>query len=148
MTQASKPGKGLTSSFIFLGLLFPLIYSTLARAQDSNTASAQTPTIQGADSTSALPPAPGEDTPDAQQTPAASSSTPVLDQGFFHRLGRAYVADWAGTAPGPDPSLVSKRRGTPPPIFSPPYPSSDWPIGGTVLIGAPDGQSYPLMQAI
>lgn len=80
-------------------------------------------------------------------TPASASSTP-LDNGFFHRLGRAYAADWAGTAPTTDPSLVSKRRGTPPPIYSPPYPSSDWPIGGTTLIGAPDGQSYPLMQAI
>ncbi len=31
---------------------------------------------------------------------------------------------------------------------SPPFPSADWPIGGTVEIGAPDYGTYPLMQAI
>jgi hypothetical protein len=73
-------------------------------------------------------------------------SAPALDQGFFHRLGRAYVADWSGNAPG----TVTKeaRRGTPPPIASPPFPATDWPIGGTPLIGAPDTQTYVLMQAI
>ncbi len=66
---------------------------------------------------------------------------------FFHRWGRAYVADWAGNGPG---TAVPQqpRRGALAPIFSPPYPASDWPIGGTVVIGAPDGQTYPLMQAI
>ena len=68
--------------------------------------------------------------------------------GFFTRWGKAYVADWSGNAPGTDPSLVSKRRGTPAPISSPPFPATDWPIGGTILIGAPDTQTYPLMQAV
>ncbi|AXC13386.1 Protein of unknown function DUF1597 [Acidisarcina polymorpha] len=68
--------------------------------------------------------------------------------GFFTRWGQAYVADWHGNAPGTDPKLVSPRRGTPPPIFSPPFPATDWPIGGTILIGAPDTQTYPLMQAV
>jgi hypothetical protein len=78
---------------------------------------------------------------------AASTATPPKDNGFFHRLGRAYAADWAGSGPG---TAVPQqdRRGTPPPIFSPPYPAADWPIGGTVVIGAPDTQTYPLMQAI
>jgi Putative beta-barrel porin-2, OmpL-like. bbp2 len=81
-------------------------------------------------------------------TPAApvTLTPPALDQSFFHRLGRAYVADWAGTAPVT--ALPQTRRGTPAPISSPPFPSSDWPIGGTTTIGVPDGQSYPLMQAI
>jgi hypothetical protein len=65
----------------------------------------------------------------------------------MHRLGRAYVADWAGNGPG---TAVPQqpRRGYPGPLFSPPYPASDWPIGGTPTIGVPDGQTYPLMQAI
>ena len=82
----------------------------------------------------------------APATPSAPAPAPVKDNGFFHRLGRAYVADWAGNAPGQ--TTAEPRRGTPPPLFSPPYPAADWPIGGTVVIGAPDTQTYPLSQAI
>jgi hypothetical protein len=71
---------------------------------------------------------------------------PALDPSFFHRLGRAYVADWAGNGPGS--AIPETRRGTPAPISSPPFPASDWPIGGTTIIGTADGQTYPLMQAI
>ena len=81
----------------------------------------------------------------AAPAPAAPAAPP--DQSFMHKLGRAYVADWAGN--GPATAVPQQpRRGTPPPIFSPPYPATDWPIGGTPVIGAPDGQTYPLMQAI
>jgi hypothetical protein len=79
------------------------------------------------------------------QAPAAPA--PVPDNSFFHRLGRAYAADWAGTAPS-NQSTSDKRRGTPEPLFSPPYPAADWPIGGTPVIGSIDEQSYPLMQAL
>ncbi|WP_188553381.1 outer membrane beta-barrel protein [Edaphobacter dinghuensis] len=78
--------------------------------------------------------------------PAPATPTTPPDNGFFHRLGRAYVSDWAGN--GPVTITKEPRRGTPAPIFSPPYPGTDWPIGGTPLIGVPDGQTYPLMQAI
>jgi hypothetical protein len=85
----------------------------------------------------------------AQSAPAAPSApTPSVKRGFFSRWGHAYLEDWApeysGVLPGPEPA----RRGTPAPISSPPFPSSDWPIGGTPVIGAPDEQTYPLMQAI
>jgi hypothetical protein len=88
------------------------------------------------------PPAAAVSALDADGTP-----TPAPDNGFFHRLGRAYVADWAGNA---TTTAVpqSPRRGTPGPLSSPPFPAYDWPIGGTVTIGVPDGQTYPLMQAI
>jgi len=88
---------------------------------------------------------PGQDF--AAQAGGTTQAAPPKDNGFFHRLGRAYAADWAGTAPSTAVPQEA-RRGTPGPIFSPPYPATDWPIGGTVVIGAPDGQSYPLMQAI
>jgi hypothetical protein len=52
-----------------------------------------------------------------------------------------------GNAPGTAVPQVA-RRGTPAPVFSPPYPATDWPIGGTPTIGVPDGQTYPLMRAI
>jgi hypothetical protein len=90
---------------------------------------------------------PAQDFSAASDTGAQTAQTPPPDNGFFHRLGRAYVADWAGNGPA-TAVPQSPRRGDPGPIFSPPYPATDWPIGGTVVIGAPDGQTYPLMQAI
>jgi hypothetical protein len=89
---------------------------------------------------------PSAQTPATSATPV-TAAPPALNQSFLHRLGRAYVADWAGNGPG---TAVPQqpRRGTPAPLFSPPYPATDWPIGGTPVIGAPDGQTYPLMQAI
>lgn len=94
--------------------------------------------------------APVRDLPGDVQAAAATPVTPAapaLDNSFLHRLGRAYAADWAGTSPS-NQSTSGKRRGTPEPLFSPPYPASDWPIGGTPVIGAIDEQSYPLMQAL
>lgn len=38
------------------------------------------------------------------------------------------------------------RRGLPSPLDSPPFPSSEWPLGGTPLIGAPDTSVGPLMK--
>jgi hypothetical protein len=66
--------------------------------------------------------------------------------GFFARWGKAYLADWTGTSLV-DPN-APKRRGTPVPIPSPPFPASDWPIGGTQEIGAPDYSTYMLQTAI
>jgi len=66
--------------------------------------------------------------------------------GFFTRWGKAYLADWTGTTAS-DPN-APKRRGTDAPIPSPPFPASDWPIGGTQEIGAPDYSTYMLQTAI
>jgi hypothetical protein len=82
-----------------------------------------------------------------QSVPAAVTAVvPKIKPGFFTRWGKAYLTDWTGTTPI-DPN-APKRRGTDPPIPSPPYPASDWPIGGTQEIGAPDYQSYQLQSAI
>jgi len=84
---------------------------------------------------------------DAQKQPGAQS-TPSgipLTGSFFHRLGQFYLQDWAGTnvsAPLPP------KRGLPAPIDSPPFPFSDWGYGGSPDIGAPDGNTYPLMSAL
>jgi hypothetical protein len=78
-------------------------------------------------------------------TPAPAPLFKPTD-GFFTRWGKAYMADWTGTTPS-DPN-APQRRGTPPPISSPPFPAGDWPIGGTQEIGAPDYQSYMLQEAI
>lgn len=78
--------------------------------------------------------------------PNAPTAQSQPQAGFFTRWGRAYVADWTGkTASDPN---ASQRRGTPAPIASPPFPATDWPIGGTQVIGAPDTGTYPLQTAI
>ncbi|HTJ31588.1 MAG TPA: outer membrane beta-barrel protein [Acidobacteriaceae bacterium] len=82
----------------------------------------------------------------AQATPPPAAFTFKPTDGFFTRWGKAYLADWTGTAPT-DPNAPT-RRGAPAPISSPPFPSADWPIGGTQVIGAPDTQTYMLQQAI
>jgi hypothetical protein len=64
---------------------------------------------------------------------------------FIFRLADAYKEDWNPTQPaGPDPA----RRGYPGPLDSPPFPGVDFSVGGTPAIGAPDTQTYVLMQAI
>ncbi len=64
---------------------------------------------------------------------------------FLSRLADAYRSDWQGTeSSGPPPA----RRGWAAPVSSPPFPFADWPYGGSPVIGAPDGNTYPLMQAI
>ncbi|WP_131994954.1 outer membrane beta-barrel protein [Acidipila rosea] len=79
---------------------------------------------------------------------AGSSAPAPSRQGFIVRLGHAYLDDWTSSSNGSAPAAEPARRGTPAPLNSPPFPSADWPIGGTVVIGAPDYQTYPLMQAI
>jgi hypothetical protein len=100
-----------------------------------------------------VPDAPGNEQVAATQASVAPTAAPSAGTapakpkvGFFTRWGRAYITDWAGTTPV-DPN-APQRRGTPPPIPAPPYPASDWPIGGTQEIGAPDYQSYQLQAAI
>jgi hypothetical protein len=78
--------------------------------------------------------------------PEGSTATTLEKPRFFIRWGRAYVADWTGTT-ATDPN-APKRRGTPAPISSPPFPSGDWPLGGTQQIGATDSGTYPLQTAI
>jgi len=80
---------------------------------------------------------------------AAESSSVIGAQnssgGFFSRLGKAYWTDWTGTQ---EESGAPARRGLPAPVTSPPFPFSDWPYGGSPVIGAPDTSGGPLMTAI
>jgi Putative beta-barrel porin-2, OmpL-like. bbp2 len=68
-----------------------------------------------------------------------------LKGNFFQRLVQFYQQDWAGTNPA-GPSIT--KRGLPAPLDSPPFPSSDWIYGGAPDLGAPDGNTYPLMSAL
>jgi len=72
---------------------------------------------------------------------------PVAAKGnLFQRFIQAYAADWH---PAPDPSTgAPRRRGYPAPLNSTPFPGTDFSVGGTSTIGAPDTQTYILMQAL
>ena len=78
----------------------------------------------------------------ATQNPAQDH---VLEGNFFQRLAQFYRQDWAGTNPS---TPLPPKRGLPAPLDSPPFPSSDWGYGGSPDIGAPDGNTYPLMSAL
>ena len=109
----------------------------------ANEAAVNSPAMGSAESPSAVAAA---NSGSAQADPAAQATPSKPAPGFFTRLGWAYLADWTGIAPT-DPN-APKRRGYDPPLPSPPYPGSDWPIGGTQEIGAPDYQTYMLQTAI
>lgn len=64
--------------------------------------------------------------------------------GFLKRLYQAYQSDMKDTGEGPAPP----HRGYPAPESSPPFPFADWPYGGSPVIGAPDTNLPPLMQAL
>ena len=91
-------------------------------------------------------------TPTSLTTPAASL---MAGKDFFGRLAEFYREDWKGTAaaptmtmPMPAPAAAPARRGLEQPESSPPWPFMDWPYAGSVVIGEPDGNSYPLQTAI
>ena len=69
-------------------------------------------------------------------------------------IARAMAADAPATpdgdkAPAQQASAAEpQRRGLPAPLDSPPFPGSDWPLGGSQLIGVPDTAVGPLMKAI
>ncbi|WP_198137610.1 outer membrane beta-barrel protein [Terriglobus sp. TAA 43] len=73
-------------------------------------------------------------------------SAPQPDRNFFQRLGDAYWQDWKPSPSASTPVLA--RRGYRAPLDSPPFPSTDYSVGGTPVIGAPDTQTYILMQAM
>ena len=75
----------------------------------------------------------------------AADHPPEKPQDFFHRLAQAYRKDWRGESTG---GSTPERRIPAAPLDSPPFPNSDWPYGGSPVIGAPDTNSYPLMEAI
>src|SRR5579872_3224527 len=74
---------------------------------------------------------------------AAPSSSP--SRNFFSRFFKAYADDWRQL---PSSESAPAFRGAPSPVDGPPFPFSDWPYGGSAVLGKPWTQSSPLMQAI
>jgi hypothetical protein len=73
------------------------------------------------------------------------ASNPGKGGNFLERFAQAYLEDWKGAQ---TESSESPRRGFAAPVTSPPFPFSDWPYGGSPVIGAPDSSGGPLMTAI
>jgi len=73
-----------------------------------------------------------------------------LHEPFAQRLGEAFLEQLGTPAyVPPDPNAPNPRRIQPAPFDSPPFPSADWQIGGTQIIGDPgELPPWPLMQAI
>jgi len=81
--------------------------------------------------------------PEAPQPSTSAATAPAPN--FFIRWAHFYRDNWSGKSlSGPAP----QKRGAASPLDSPPFPSSDWSYGGSQDIGAPDGNTYPLMTAI
>jgi Putative beta-barrel porin-2, OmpL-like. bbp2 len=90
------------------------------------------------------------DDPPSDSSKADPPSDPPVEKsddsaGFFQRLGHAYLDDWKGSTTEDD---NAPRRGYPAPVSSPPFPFSDWPYGGSPVIGAADTSGGPLMSAL
>ncbi|GAB2535182.1 outer membrane beta-barrel protein [Rhodanobacter koreensis] len=90
-------------------------------------------------------------TPDPQSVSSTPASTHVTSNdcsaGFLSRLASAYRED----AQPADPNAPApKRRAMDAPLDSPPFPSSEWQLGGVPApIGVPDTNSqYPLEKAL
>ena len=80
----------------------------------------------------------------------AARAEKKLHEPFFQRLDEAFLEQLGTLAyVPPDPNAPNPRRIPPAPFDSPPFPSADWQIGGTQIIGDPgELPPYPLMQAI
>jgi hypothetical protein len=71
--------------------------------------------------------------------PTPASAVIAESKPFFLRF-----SDTPTQPAGPDPA----RRGFAAPLDSTPFPGGDYSVGGAPVIGAPDTQSYMLMQAM
>ena len=81
----------------------------------------------------------------------AARAEKKLHEPFMQRLGDAFLEQLGAAAYTPqEPGATPTPRRIPPaPFDSPPFPSADWQIGGTQIIGDPgELPPYPLMQAI
>jgi hypothetical protein len=68
----------------------------------------------------------------------AAAAEKKLREPFWKRLDEAFLEQLGTPAyTPPDPNAPNTRRIPPPPFDSPPFPSGDWQINGTPIIGDP-----------
>src|SRR5579871_3513245 len=117
---------------IILGL-FAVCMSIAARAQSLPAKESGEPVVNSATASS------------VSNAPVIEAPAAAPTGNFFQRLAKAYANDWKSL---PTSDAAPKFRGTPSPVDGPPFPFSDWPYGGSVVITKPWTQSGPLMQAL
>jgi Putative beta-barrel porin-2, OmpL-like. bbp2 len=83
-------------------------------------------------------------------TAARAQSSDSIPNSIFVRLWQSFGNDWHTPAyTPPDSAAPPGRRGLPTPFDSPPFPTGDWQVGGTPIIGDPNTlPAYPLMEAL
>jgi hypothetical protein len=86
----------------------------------------------------------------AEEQAKAARAEKKLHEPFFKRLDEAFLEQLGTPAyVPPEPNAPNTRRIPPAPFDSPPFPSGDWQINGTPIIGDPGELAPgPLMQAI
>jgi Putative beta-barrel porin-2, OmpL-like. bbp2 len=87
----------------------------------------------------------GQNTAPLPDAPKPATSHP---KNFFARWADFYRHDWSAPTAASPATPAPARRGLLSPLDSPPFPNSDWPYGGSPVIGEPDTNTYPLMTAI
>jgi hypothetical protein len=82
----------------------------------------------------------------------AASAPSKASGNLFERFAKAYADDWRSApnavATSSSDAAAPAFRSTPSPVDGPPFPFSDWPYGGSVVITKTWTQSAPLMEAI
>jgi len=125
-----------------------LTHSRLTFAQGAEAVAAIPQGPQGADAQQATDGGATTASPEGQGlggAPVVAANPPMKPSGFLRRLFKAYEDDWRETpSSGPEPEF----RGYPAPEANPPYPFTVWPYGGSPVIGQPDTNVPPLMQAL
>ncbi len=72
----------------------------------------------------------GQDSQTVPATASTSTGASTAKRGFFTRLGHAYLDDWTVDSNGAPTPPAPERRGTPPPLNSPPFPRRIGQLGG------------------
>ena len=118
-----------TKKFLLIVFLAGTTISVVAHAQDASTRALRT-------------------RPKEEQEKADKAARRAREP-FWTRLNEAFLEQLGTPAYSPpDPHAPNTRRIPPAPFDSPPFPSSDWQIGGSPVIGDPGELApWPLMQA-
>lgn len=133
--------------FVVVAVVLAQLLACVRQARAQGAANEAQATVQKSEGHEA---AAGQNVENSTDAKVADAPTEKSNAGgFFHRLARAYANDWKGIGdPTSDSASSPQRRGYPAPVDGPPYPFSDWPYGGSPVIGAPWTQSSPLMQTL
>jgi Putative beta-barrel porin-2, OmpL-like. bbp2 len=148
------------SGLIGLALVLPVAIASTVQAKDSSTSGGSPSDSSSTDSSSSDSSSSGG----SAKKPSVNCRAPdapyreykcldsYLGTGFLERLINYYRLEWDHEKPPTDPDAPESRRKYWPdaPTTTPPYPFTEWPYGGTTLLGVtrPNSVDSPLMAAL